>query len=193
VRGCLWIRYSFVCSDLSPTRRSILSFVSKLYDPLGWAAPVIIAAKILLLELWLLKGDWDAPIPLDTLQRWLDCASDLSQLECVRIPRWTGQHRDNLSVEVHGFADASNRAYAAVVYLRLMHYSRNVRVSLICAKTRVAPVKTLSIPRLELNAVVLLSRLLLWTRRSLPLGDVSIYGWTDSTIVLGWLRQHPCI
>jgi len=87
----------------TPTRRSILSFIVKLYDPLGWAASVVVStkiyykdllqrftAKILLQELWLLKDDWDASIPEDILQRWEDCANNLSRLECVRIPRWTG-------------------------------------------------------------------------------------------------------
>jgi len=77
------------------------------------------------------------------------------------------------------------------VYLRVGHSSNDFRISLICAKTKLAPVKTLSIPRLELNAVVLLNRLLAWATRSLHLSNVSIYGWTDSTIVLAWLRQHP--
>jgi hypothetical protein len=58
---------------VSPTRHSILSFVAKLYDPLGWAAPVVIIAKILLQELWLLKNDWDAPIQQELVRRWKDC------------------------------------------------------------------------------------------------------------------------
>ncbi|XP_018395111.1 PREDICTED: uncharacterized protein LOC108773703, partial [Cyphomyrmex costatus] len=175
----------------SPTRRSVLSFIAKLYDPLGWAAPVVIVAKILLQELWLLKGDWDDPIPQEFVQRWQNYISDLPRLDCIRVPRWTGQHKDNLWFEVHGFADASNRAYAAVTYLRVVHSSTNFQVSLLSAKTKVAPVKTLSIPRLELSAVVLLGRLLQWTKKSLGLSHVPIYGWTDSTIVLSWLKQHP--
>jgi len=75
------------------------------------------------------------------------------------VPRWTGQSKKSLSLEVHGFADASSHSYAAVVYLTIIHSESNFQVSLICAKTKVAPVKTISIPRLELNAVVLLSRL----------------------------------
>jgi hypothetical protein len=67
-----------------------LSFVAKLYDPLGWAAPVVITAKILLQELWLLKNDWDAPIPQELVQRWKDYVDDLPHLTRVRVPRWTG-------------------------------------------------------------------------------------------------------
>jgi len=69
-------------------------------------------------------------------------------------------------VRVHGFADASNPAYAAIVYLRIIHSPTDFQVSLICVKTKVASVKTISILRLELNAIMLLSRLLLWTRQS---------------------------
>jgi len=73
----------------APTKRSILSFIAKLYDPLGWTASVVIAAKILLQELWLLKDDWDASIPQELVQRWLDYVDDLPHLACVLIPRST--------------------------------------------------------------------------------------------------------
>jgi hypothetical protein len=175
----------------TPTRRSILSFVAKLYDPLGWVVPVVITAKILLQEFWLLKNDWDAPIPEELVQRWKNYVDDLPHLTHARVPRWIGQSKESLSLEVHGFADASNRAYAAVVYLRVIHSESNFQVSLICAKTKVASVKTISRPRLELNAVVLLSRLLIWTKQALSLSSAPIYGWTDSTITLAWLKQHP--
>jgi hypothetical protein len=82
---------------------------------------------------------------------------DFPHLARVRVPRWTGQSKESLSLEVHGFADASSRAYAAVVYLRVILSISNSQVSLICAKTKIDPVKTISIPPLELNAVVLLS------------------------------------
>jgi hypothetical protein len=107
------------------------------------------------------------------------------------VPRWTGQSKKSLSLKVHGFSDASSRAYAAVVYLTVIHSKSNFQDSLICAKTKVAPIKTISIPRLELNAVVLLSRLLIWMKQAPCLSNVPIYGWTDSTIILAWLKQHP--
>jgi hypothetical protein len=87
----------------------------------------------------------------------MEYVDDLPHLARVRIPRWTGQSNENLSLEIHGFADASNRAYAAVVYLRVIHSISNFQINLICAKTKVAPVKTINIPYLELNAIMLLS------------------------------------
>jgi len=104
------------------------------------------------------------------VQRWKDYIDDLPNLTRVRVPCWTGQSKESLSLEVHGYVDASSRAYAAIVYLRVIHSISNSQFSLICAKTKVAPevstmvVKTTSIPRLELNAVVLLNRLLSWIR-----------------------------
>ncbi|XP_029160297.1 uncharacterized protein LOC114932295 [Nylanderia fulva] len=173
------------------TKRSVLSLIAKLYDPLGWASPVVITAKILLQELWLAKIDWDDPLPPDLLQHWISYYSDLPKLETIKIPRWTGSHRDNLGMELHGFADASKRAYAAMVYLRVLRSFDDVQITLLCAKTKVAPLKTLSIPRLELNAAVLLSRLIKWIYRSFNLSNVPVYGWTDSTVTLAWITQHP--
>lgn len=128
VLGLSWVpkenSFRFViCSSTQTltTKRSILSFIAKLYNPLGWAAPIVITAKILLQELWSFKGDWDDPVPTDLNQRWSDYYSDLTQLSNVLIPRWTGRHKENLGVEVHVFADASNRAYAEVIYLRVLH------------------------------------------------------------------------
>jgi hypothetical protein len=112
----------------APTRRSILSFVAKFYDPLGWAAPVVIIAKILLQELWLLKNDWNAPISQELVQRWIEYVNDLLHLARVRIPRWIGQNKENLSLDIYGFVDASSRAYAAVIYLRVIHSISNFRL-----------------------------------------------------------------
>ncbi|XP_071580298.1 uncharacterized protein, partial [Temnothorax nylanderi] len=144
------------------TKRSVLSFIAKLYDPLGWASPIVIAAKMLMQELWLRKIDWDAPIPDDLLHQWINYVSDLPNISKIRIPRWTGMRQDKIDVELHGFADASTRAYAAVVFLRIVHSPSNIQVILLAAKTKVAPLKTVSVPRLELNAVVLLIRLIEW-------------------------------
>jgi len=71
------------------------------------------------------------------VQRWIEYVDDLPHLTGVRIPRWTGQSKENLSLEIYGFADASNRAYAAVVYLRVIHSISNFQVNLICAKTKI--------------------------------------------------------
>ncbi|KMQ86668.1 hypothetical protein RF55_14291 [Lasius niger] len=166
------------------TKRSVLSFIARLYDPLGWASPVVISAKILMQELWLRKLGWDSPVPNDLLKQWTDYCSDLPHLSGTRVPRWTGMHEKKIGLELHGFADASTRAYAAVVYIRILHSLTDIQVSLIAGKTKVAPLKTVSVPHLELNAVALLSRLMDWVRSTLKLDQIPLYGWTDSTIAL---------
>lgn len=173
------------------TKRSILSFIAKFFDPLGWASPVVITAKILIQELWIRKYDWDSPIADELLQPWENYCAEFSKLKEIRIYRWTGMHTENVAVELHGFADASNRAYATVVYLRIFKSLSEFSVILLTAKSKVAPIKTISAPRLELNAIVLLTRLLEFVQNSLNLQRIPTYGWSDSAVALAWLRGHP--
>ena len=91
---------------------------------------------------------------------------------------------------MHGFADASKQAYAAVIYFRVIRNSQ-VFVSLLVAKTRVAPLKTLSIPRLELCAAHLLARLASHIIGIIPVNLNSVHLWSDSTDVLCWLKDRP--
>ncbi|XP_011688402.1 PREDICTED: uncharacterized protein LOC105450317 [Wasmannia auropunctata] len=198
VLGLSWVpledafKFNVTCPSAAvSTKRSVLSCIAKLFDPLGWAAPVVIAAKVLMQELWLANVRWDEPLPDALRNRWINYYSDLPNLKRVRIPRWTRVHHTNLNLELHGFADASSRAYAAVVYLRVANPDGASHLSLLASKTKVAPLNTVSIPRLELNAVVLLSRLLSWVQDSLHLTHVPVHGWTDSSVTLAWVTQHP--
>ena len=113
---------------------------------------------------------------------------DLHSIAESRIPRWSGFTSHCELIEVHGFADASKFAYGAVIYLRLIQ-NQNVLVTLQVAKTRVAPLKTLSIPRLELCAALLLARLSHTFIESFPSKIESIHLWSDSAYVLFWLKN----
>jgi len=93
--------------------------------------------------------------------------------------------------ELHGFSDASTKAYGAAVYIRLLPRNGPVTASLLIAKSKVAPIKTLSVPRLELSGAVLLSRLMSVVRSNLQLSTLQCHCWTDSTITLAWLKQSP--
>ena len=108
----------------------------------------------------------------------------------IRIPRWSGFTPQCELLEIHGFADASKFAYGAVIYLRLIH-SQEVLVTLQVAKTRVVPLKTLSIPHLEICAALLLARLVQTFIESFPIKIESIHLWSDSADVLFWLKDHP--
>lgn len=112
-------------------------------------------------------------------------------MNCVKVPRWLGPHPTVQFRELHGFADASEKAYAAVIYLRTVDARGEVRTQLLTAKTKVAPLHRVTLPHLELYAATLLSRLMAWTRETLELEGVAAHLWSDSTVTLDWIRGHP--
>lgn len=173
------------------TKRAIISDIAKLFDPLGWIAPTIILAKVFIQRLWLAGVTWDERLPTELINDWETYRQSLQELYKIRIPRWINMRPDDVDVELHGFSDASKSAYAAVVYIRVIDCKGQVKVHLLSAKTRVAPIKQVSIPRLELCGAVLLSRLLTETANVLNIPKEKIVAWTDSTIVLAWLNSHP--
>ncbi|KAL0870589.1 hypothetical protein ABMA27_005551 [Loxostege sticticalis] len=144
ILGLTWDRredefqYSVAVSELSEpvTKRKILSEIARLFDPLGWLSPCIILAKIIIQKLWLKGLDWDEEVSADINKQWVTYRNELPLLKEFRIPRWMGTNK-NSHIELHGFADASNAAYAAVVYARVIDKENNVRVVLLTAKTKV--------------------------------------------------------
>lgn len=140
------------------TKRSILSTIAKIFDPLGFLSPIIISAKILIQELWTLKLNWDDPLPEPVANKWHNFINGLQNLDNLTVPRWIG-YRTGYVTELHGFFDASQLAMAAVVYLRITTEDGDVTTTLIASKTKVAPLKRLTIPRLELTGAVLLTKL----------------------------------
>ncbi|XP_011858095.1 PREDICTED: uncharacterized protein LOC105555679 [Vollenhovia emeryi] len=181
-----------VCLDRSVPRskRSILSTIARLYDPLGWVTPVTTSAKIFMQRLWCSKLDWDTEVSGILSSQWQTIYAKLTHLNEVTLPRWTGV-QPHSAVELHGFSDASTMAYAAVVYLKVTSPLNVSHISLLASKSKVAPISPLTVPRLELAAAVLLSRLMKFIRTSLHLESASCFCWTDSMIVLTWLRSHP--
>lgn len=186
--------FRFAAQDASTakiTKRIILSEIAKLFDPLGLISPVLISAKIILQELWLIKMEWDEFLPPGISQRWVTFRQQLSELHQLVIPRWLGVTHTESYVEIHGFADASNLAMAAAVYIRVRRGLDEVEVHLVCSKTKVAPLKPLTIPRLELGAAVLLARLVAHTRLALNLLEAPVILWSDSSVTLNWLSSPP--
>ncbi|UYV81320.1 hypothetical protein LAZ67_20000761 [Cordylochernes scorpioides] len=173
----------------TPTKRNILSQMAKIYDPLGWFAPVMLKIKLMIQTLWAAKLTWDEPIPVRLQESWKALQNDLASLHQVQIPRWIGLF-EPATYQIHGFADASQRAYAAMVYIKIIHNSSIHEVYLLAAKTRVATLKTTTTPRMELCASLLLAQLtrLVCTAMSLNVNKVTL--WSDSTIVLSWLASE---
>lgn len=172
----------------APTKRNILSEISKLFDPLGWLAPTIIIPKMLMQKIWLAGVSWDETLPENIVTEWKQFQTSLNHVETLQIPRWINTYSNSTNIELHGFSDASEKAYAAVIYLKITNPD-DPQVQLIIAKTRVSPIKQVSIPRLELCAAVLLANLM---EKVIPLHpNASIHAWTDSNIVIAWLHAHP--
>ncbi|XP_046478683.1 uncharacterized protein [Neodiprion pinetum] len=173
------------------TKRKVLSQTAQLFDPLGWLSPITIRAKIFMQELWALGFDWDEPLSASLSSRWIEFLQDLQGISAITIPRWIGSSSASLGIEIHGFADASQSALGAVIYARTYINTHEVRVSLVCAKTKVAPLKKVTIPRLELCAANLLVRLMCHVEKTLNFENTPVYLWTDSTVALAWIKSHP--
>ncbi|GFY01615.1 integrase catalytic domain-containing protein [Trichonephila clavipes] len=177
--------------ELTPplTKRRILSESSKIFDPLGLLSPCTVFMKIFYQKLWLTKTDWDSPIPQQLTEDWLRFQKAFNAINYLTVPRWVILTADNI-VELHVFADASSLAYAAAIYCRQKHNGK-IKVQLLVSKTKVALVKQVSIPRLELCGAHLLSKLFKSVLRTLKYYTFDVFAWTDSKIVLSWLSGHP--
>nr|CAB3263159.1 uncharacterized protein LOC104265735 [Phallusia mammillata] len=173
------------------TRRSILSVVSSLYDPLGFAAPVIVVAKTMQRDLCRKQLGWDDVLSDEDSESWAKWLQQLPRLGDVVLPRFVKPHDFGKvrKTELHHFADASSTAYGAVTYLRLVDERGRIHCSFVIGKARVAPLKTCSIPRLELTAAVVAAKLDRLVRKELQLDECQSVFWTDSTAVLQSIRN----
>ena len=146
--------FRITISDLPPldnlTKRMLVSDIAKTFDVSGWVSPTIIKAKILQ-KLWEESVSWDDPVPSTIRQAWSQWRAELSLLSERYIPRcYFPKDATVVSVQLHRFSDASEKAYAGVVYIRMVDSAGGVHTSLIISKTKIAPIKRLTIPRLEL-------------------------------------------
>lgn len=171
------------------TKRGILSLVARIFDPLGLFGPAVFLAKFIMQRTWLHGLSWDDPLPLDIKDEWAAFVADLPSLLSIRVPRHFNSRR-NAPCYLLGFCDASQRGYAAVVYVRIGDVPVGNSVFLVGTKTKLASTKSMTIPRLELNAALLLARWLNRIRDILvaQLNIVDIRTWSDSMIVLSWLK-----
>ncbi|XP_057695374.1 uncharacterized protein LOC130917729 [Corythoichthys intestinalis] len=178
-----------------PTMRVIYKVLASQFDPLGYISPYITRAKILVQKLWTKKREWDDPnLPEDLLKAWTSWENELPQLTEISFPRCyteSTSHHSTCTRTVHIFSDASEQAYGSVSYLRTTHQD-NVQVSFLAARSRVAPKKQLSMPRLELCGALSGAQLAAMLKRELTLEINEYIYWTDSTTVLTWLQSESC-
>ncbi|XP_017796984.1 PREDICTED: uncharacterized protein LOC108578211 [Habropoda laboriosa] len=173
------------------TKRTILSTIAKIFDPLGLLAPVIVTAKIFMQRLWQLQLAWDESLPASLHTEWTTYVKGLQSLTEASFERHVSQ-RMVRTVELHGFCDASERAFGACLYVRSIDEHGQIKTSLLCAKSRIAPLRVVSVARLELCGAVLLASLFSQVKNINGFKFDTAQFWTDSTIVLNWLNKEPC-
>ncbi|XP_036000189.1 uncharacterized protein LOC118564903 [Fundulus heteroclitus] len=176
--------------------RNIYKVLASQYDPLGYILPYTTRAKVMVRQLWEKRRDWDDPLlPLDVQQLWAQWESELQLLPQVTLPRHYTQAADDASIinrQVHIFCDASEQVYGSVAYLRSEDSKGQVHLSFILARSRVAPRRQLSIPRLELSAALTGAQLAKLLNAELTLKIDTTTLWTDSTTVLRWILADSC-
>ena len=170
------------------SKRDVLQLSSRIYDPLGHLSPVTVKAKLLIQELWQRKLEWDEPLPADLEAKWNDIARDIQEANKLVLPRcfFPQMQTEAQPIYLHVFADASPKAYGAVAFISNDHHS-----SFVMSKSRVAPLKELTLPQLELMAASICARLAHFVSGALHsrFPNLTVKLWSDSEIVLHWLHS----
>ncbi|GIY71759.1 DUF1758 domain-containing protein [Caerostris darwini] len=171
------------------TKRTLLSTIAKTFDPLGWLSPIKIHSKLLMQKLWKYQLQCDEVVPPDIAIEWKALSQDILFVKDFKISRYLF-HDPDKEIPPEGFSDASEKAYAAVIYCHSVSNTGQIKVQLVIAKTKVAPLKTISLHRLELCGALLLSKLMDFASKAfdIPISQSNFH--TDCTIVLAWIGSH---
>ncbi|KAL0820903.1 hypothetical protein ABMA28_005563 [Loxostege sticticalis] len=182
-------RYELPQQTSKLTKRILLSEISKIFDPLGWLVPITTKMKLLFQKVWKTNTQWDEEVSHDINKEWSKLRGEINDvLNSFKIQRWIQSNECDV-IELHGFCDASMEAYGCVVYA---HMKKQNQVILVAAKSKVVPIKkSLTLPKLELCGAHLLTKLISKIKQALQQQNIETYGWTDSQVVLGWLRGEP--
>ena len=173
--------------NMLATKREILKWTSSVFDPLGLISPVIITAKLFLQSLWQQNLNWDSQLSEDLSKTWYEIAINITQATAMPFPRQCIAMMTSTELTLHIFADASPRAYGAVAYLQ-----QGTQSAILMSKSRAAPLKQHSLPRLELMAATLGTRLYSFISKSINT-DTNVCFWSDSQIVLSWITSKKTL
>ena len=196
--GIIWLaeedvftfKFKSIEQHFKPTKRNVLKKIATLFDPLGFLSPFIIRAKMIMQKMWIAGTDWDDLLSDNLVKEVGLWFSELDQLQELRIPRCLQQNNDVTKINVHTFVDASQGAYGAVVYVRMEYEDQTVSVRFVAAKTKVAPLQSVGIPRMELIGACLGVKLTQSVIKVLLVPMQHVVLWCDSTSVLWWIRGH---
>ena len=179
--------------EIPPTKRNLLSVLASMFDPLGIISPVIVCMKMLFQELCRDSVGWDDELSGEAKKKWNDWVVDLSRIKGIAISRcvYDSLEQEVLECYLHGFGDASNKAYCAVVYFVYRTWD-GIHVRLLTSRSRVAPLKELTIPRLELMSARILAQLMNTVKNALE-EQVTLNGtryWLDSKTAICWIQNR---
>ncbi|XP_072389402.1 uncharacterized protein [Diabrotica undecimpunctata] len=183
-----------ISSEPKYTKREVLSIIASIFDPLGLINPITVSAKLLMQKIWICNLNWDDKLTGEISSEWSNFLGHIPDLAKLTFSRPLLNPLNISRIEIHGFCDASMKAYGACIYLRVLHENGTVSCNLITSKSRVAPLKTISLPRLELLWAALLSTLIsnIFLIISPKVSSIaSVRLWTDSQTVLAWINSHP--
>ncbi|KAL0199202.1 hypothetical protein M9458_007742, partial [Cirrhinus mrigala] len=182
-----------VSTNGDTSMRTVYRILASQYDPLGYIIPFTTRAKILVKTLWKKVESWDEPLPADLLSEWQAWEEELPNLQQITLARCYTPACNNTSatIDMHVFCDASEKAYGSVAYLRV-ETGEDIQVAFIMARSRVAPKKQLSMPRLELCAALSGAQLAKTLSSELTLNIRQTVMWSDSTTVLHWIKSESC-
>ena len=173
--------------SLPLSKRSVLKVTAKIFDPVGFLTPFTIGLKILFHELCIEKINWDETLQGKLLGKWTSLLDEIRCFETVCIPRCYFSATP-VEIQMHAFSDASEHAYAAVVFLHSRDDGR-IDVKLAASKSKVSPMTKQSIPRLELLGALSLAQLVDKFKESIGEIHKTIY-WTDSMTTLCWITNQ---
>ena len=196
--GVVWIvqedkfSFSFVPppDELVLTKRNVLKKTASIYDPFGFLTPFIVRVKILMQEAWMEALGWDEELPDYFKMEWKRWFGELAELGAVRVSRCLKEDKELRDVTIHTFSDASEKAYAAASYVRHEYEDGTVSTRLVAAKSRLAPLKAMSIPRLELMGALTGLRLTLKICAALEIPRNKATFWVDSENVGFWVQEQ---
>lgn len=193
--GVLWSTkqdiYGFpdpkIQTDIKMTKRNALSQIASIYDPNGLIGPFTFRFKMFMKSVYNAKTSWDELLPIEMIDHWKELAIDVQYLQNMTFERYAFVEHP-VSIQLHGFSDASNVGYGAAIYVRSENAQGEVKVHLLHSKSRGTDGIT-EIPRLELSSAVILVHTMAKVSKILNISE--IYFWMDSLIALQWIKKEP--
>ncbi|GFV87229.1 integrase catalytic domain-containing protein [Trichonephila clavipes] len=176
--------------NLKNSKRCVLKTAAKIFDLIGFISPFVLIIKCLMQEIWEYGLGWDEQLPTELKNKWETWCSQVCLLNDVTLERKYFPYPldKGKDLQLHIFCDASPRVFGVVAYFRYVTANDDIYTSFITTKSRVSPLKKLTLPRLELLGAVLASRILKYLTSKFKFPILKCFLWSDSSIALHWIK-----